>query len=522
MAEVAGWLAGGGRHRSRGYAQTCYGCAELLAGFFTGFLELTISERHLWGMQADVGFGGLTVAGVALAIVLPNVVVQGVSAQVVVQQGVSEQAPAAPSNTGQNLDTPHIGHPHEVLAPQVTTGPFNKLNISLDLLFAVGSSTERDAQLLELQGGEHDPRRRGVTIQQAELQLNGTVDKWFTAQGVLVAFLDPDGETVLELEEAFLQTTNLPHRFQAKVGHYFTEFGRLNPLHPHAWDWQNQPVIMTRTFGAEGMRAPGARLSWLAPTHQYLEFFISAQNSNGETMASFGSSDEAYEERPVGGRLFGRTTTDARASNEMVWSGRAATTFDLDELSAFGIGASVAFGANATGDDQQTVISGADFAYQWRASPTDLSSAFVRVQGEYLYRAFETAAQVDTAGASNVGIPNATLRDHGGYVYGLVGWENGFAAGLRCEYATGSGPSYLGGGTFGRNGDAFRADRIRVSPLVQYQVSRFTRMRLQYDYDDSAHLSGTAHSVWLGFEVLLGAQPAARIGRDGMSGCSCR
>ncbi|MFT4511959.1 MAG: hypothetical protein ACI89X_005006 [Planctomycetota bacterium] len=454
----------------------------------------------------------MVAAGAILAIVLPSVSAQSAATQSASRLGLS----------GQDVGRPHAGHPNEVLAPQVMTGPFSKLNISLDLLFAIGSSTERDAQLLELQGGEHDPRQRGLTVQQAEIQLNGTVDNWFTAQGVLVAFLDPDGETVVELEEAFLQTTNLPHRFQAKVGHYFTEFGRLNPLHPHAWDWQSQPVIMTRAFGAEGMRAPGARLSWLAPTHQYLEFFVSGQNSNGETMTSFGSSDEAYEERPVGGRLFGRTRTDARSGNDMVWSGRVATTFDLDEQSAFGVGASVAFGSNATGSDQSTVISGADFAYQWRASPADLSSAFVRVQGEYLYRDFETAAQVDSVGPSNIGIPSATLRDHGGYLYGLVGWDNGFAAGLRCEYATGSGSSYLGGGSFGRNGDAFRADRIRISPLVQYQVSRFTRMRLQYDYDDSAHLSGTAHSVWLGFEVQLGAQPPARIGRDGLSGCSCR
>ena len=64
--------------------------------------------------------------------------------------------------------------------------------------------------------------------------------------------------------------------------------------------------------------------------------------------------------------------------------------------------------------------------------------------------------------------------------------------------------------------------RLRISPLLQYQLSPFTRMRLQYDYDDSDHLSSTAHSVWLGFEVLLGAQPQARVGRDGLSGCSCR
>jgi hypothetical protein len=58
--------------------------------------------------------------------------------------------------------------------------------------------------------------------------------------------------------------------------------------------------------------------------------------------------------------------------------------------------------------------------------------------------------------------------------------------------------------------------------MLQYQVSPFTRMRLQYDYDDSDHLDDVAHSVWLGFEVMLGNQPPARTGRDGLSGCGCR
>jgi hypothetical protein len=467
-------------------------------------------------MWCDVGLERLVV-GAALVALLGR--------------GVLGQSPVVRDQSAEAVGSvPHAGHPHEVLprnaTPQgVTTGPFDQLNISLDLLFAVGSSSERDAQLLQLQGGEHDPRRRGVTLQQAEIQLNGTIDKWFTAQGVLVAFLDPDGETVVELEEAYLQTTHLPHLFQAKVGHYFTEFGRLNPMHPHAWDWQNQPVILTRVFGPEGMRAPGARVSWLAPIDRYLEFFVSGQNANGETMTSFGSSDEAYDERPVGGRFFDRTTTDARSGNDMVWSGRVATTFELDEDSALGFGASVAFGANATGNDRETVITGVDFAYQWRPPQAQSGSAFLRLQGEYLHRGFETAAQVDeppSSGALPAALPAATLRDHGGYIYGLFGWDNGFAAGLRCEYATGKGDSYLGGGVFGRNGDAFRADRVRVSPLVQYQLSPFSRLRLQYDYDDSAHLGGTAHSVWLGFEVLLGAQPPGRVGRDGLSGCSCR
>lgn len=490
---------------------TCNRVAEVFAT-----LE---ADRHHARMRT-VCFG-LLVGLVAVVGTVSRVVAQPVPQSL----PNSQQAPAggasqAPGNEASASQDP--GLVNRLRAPGGITGPFRELNISMDLLFAIGTSTARDEQLLDLKGGEHDPRKRGITIQQAELQLNGEVDKWFTAQGVLVTFLDPEeAETVVELEEAFLQSNNLPYGLQVKAGHYFTEFGRINPLHPHAWDWQDQPVILSRVFGPEGMRAPGARLSWLAPTHQYLEFFVSAQNANGGTMTSFLASDESYEERPIGGRLFPDPALDSRSGNDLVWTGRVATTFQLNEETALGFGVSAAFGPNATGADESTRIYGADFAYQWRPVDYVPGSAFVRLQGEYIWRDFESAAQVD-ANAGNAVLPADTLRDHGGYLYALVGWDNGFAAGVRCDYASGSGQSYLGGGSFGRQQDAFRTDRLRVSPLVQYQISQFTRMRLQYDYDDSDHLFGDEHSIWLGFEVMLGQQPPARLGRDGLSGCGCR
>ena len=484
-------------------------------------MELASCQRHFCIMRTAVAMVRMVALGVAASLSGHELAAQ--------QQQQQQQQESQPQQVGESAGQGDQPHQHtSIYTPpsptwQSTSGPFDQLNISLDLLFAVGTSSVRDAQILELQGGEHDPRKRGFTMQQAELQLNGAVDDWFTAQGVLVTFLDPEtGETVVELEEAYVQSIDLPNRFQVRAGHYFTEFGRINPLHPHAWDWQSQPVILSRVFGPEGMRAPGARLAWLAPTHQYLEFFVGGQNANGGTMTSFASSQEGYEERAVGGRFYSDGSDQSRSGNDIVWTGRVATTFHLGEEAAFGIGASVAFGPNATGMDRETLITGVDFAYQWRPVNAQPGSAFVRVQGEYLHRSFAAAAQVDEATAGNPVLAADTLKDHGGYVYGLFGWDNGLAAGLRLDYATGSQQSYLGDGAFGRQLDAFRSDRLRLSPLMQYQVSRATRIRLQYDYDDSDHLASAAHSVWLGFEIQLGAQPVTRLGRDGMAGCSCR
>ena len=51
----------------------------------------------------------------------------------------------------------------------------------------------------------------------------------------LVNFIDPiQGDTVVELEEAIMTTRSLPKGLQLKAGQFLTEFGRINPTHPHA------------------------------------------------------------------------------------------------------------------------------------------------------------------------------------------------------------------------------------------------------------------------------------------------
>lgn len=387
------------------------------------------------------------------------------------------------------------------------TGPLRLVELSLDVMAAAGTSTERDSVLGDLKGGAHDPRKRGFTLQQAELSIAGAVDPWFQAKMYLITSLDPDeGETVVELEEAYLTTSQLPADLQVKAGTYFTEFGRINPTHPHGWDWQDQPVIHTRVFGGDGMRGPGARVSWLLPTAQYGELFLGVQNANGETMASFLANEEVYEERPVGGRQF--SEREVRSAGDLVWSLRAATSYDLSDTSSLGLGASALFGPNATGGDGETMVYGADFVFRWRPVENRRGYPFVKLQGEFVARAFETAEQTDASDPLDpVVLPGETLDDQGGYLQGLYGFAEGLAAGVRVDLATGSGDSYQGGGAFGRDADPFRTDRLRVSPLLVWQPSEFSRVRLQYDFDDSDHLDDEVHSVWLGFEVLIGSHP---------------
>ncbi len=385
-------------------------------------------------------------------------------------------------------------------------GPFNLINISFDLMTAIGTSTADDTLLRSLQGGHHDPNTRGFTLQQAEVQMTGAVDPFFQGQFVLVSAIEgATGETVVEVEEAWLTTQNLPYNLQVRAGVYLTDFGRLNPVHPHAWDFQDQPVLWSRLFGEDGMRGPGARLSWLAPTRTFLEATFGVQSPRGETQHSFLSSEESYAERSIGGRPYGGADRPTRSWQDYVYHARLATSIDPSAATTLGAGLSGVFGPNATGPEASTTILGADVMWRWRPLDNRRGYPFFKVQAEVAWRRFGASAQVDTSDpGAPVALPAQTLHDYGGYVYAAWGFDVAWSLGLRAEYATGDGGSYLGGGAFGRDGDLFRADRVRLSPMLGYQTSEFSRLRLQYNYDRGSGLGGAQHSVWLGFEILIG------------------
>ena len=366
------------------------------------------------------------------------------------------------------------------------------IDLSVDLLVAAGGSTENDAEIERLQGGGHDPRKNGFTLQALELSLTGAVDPYFTGEAHVVLFIDSEGETRIELEEAFLTTQSLPFGLQVEAGFFFTEFGLINPTHPHAWDWVDQPVILSRLFGEDGLRQAGFRVGWLVPLPWFSQFHFGMQNANGETAVSFLANDEVFEERPIGGLPFGDRGVDG--PEDLLYLLRWVNSWDPSPTVTGKLGLSALFGPNATGPDGRTRIFGADLKVTWRPERHFRGWPFVRWQSEFLYRYYD-ADDADS------------LRDWGLYTQILYGFAYRWAAGLRVEYATGSGDS-----VDGRAADHFRDDRYRISPLLAWYVSEFARIRLQYNLDDADHLNGdgdgNAHSIWLVVEGLFGAHPA--------------
>lgn len=368
----------------------------------------------------------------------------------------------------------------------------NYMNISFDGLFTAAATTAPRPDEIEI--GGHDPSQRGFTVQNLETVFEGAVDPYFKGQANFVTQVRNGGDTTFEAEEAWLQTTSLPGNLQAKGGLFLSPFGRLNQQHPHTWDFANEPLVNGRLLGGDGLRNPGAQLSWLTPLPWFSELTLAVQNGSGDTAYSFRNRGDSNT-------FMGRPTLDRnlRGFGDLLYVPRWENSFDLTDEQTVILGASAALGPNDTGPNARTEVYGTDFTWKWKPSSSAGGFPFVKWQSEAMLRRFE-------AGGADP-VPDETFRDWGAYSQVTWGFAKGWVAGLRGEYLKmEDSPS-----TF----DPTRRSRWRVSPNLTWYMSEFSKLRLQWDHDEIAAATGfdprQADSVFLQFEFLLGAHGAHKF-----------
>jgi hypothetical protein len=366
----------------------------------------------------------------------------------------------------------------------------NYMNMSFDAITDVGSSTTNDVGKLQL--GDHDPDQRGFSLRNAEVALDGAVDPYFKGFANIVFKLDKGNETSVELEEAYLVSTSLPWNLQVKAGQFFADFGRLNPTHPHTWGFVDEPIIMGRLLGGDGLRNVGAKVSWLAPTPFYTELMLDVFNGEGGTAFSFRDPDNTYGREPVDHGI--------HKVSDLLFVPRITSSFDLTDTQTLVVGASGAFGPNDTGrgSSAYSEVYGVDTYWKWRPERAEQGFPFVSWQTEGMLRRYEAAADPVAF------LPKETFDDYGFYSQVLWGFYVRWVAGLRGEYATGDHSE------FDNTDPLERGNRTRVSPNITFYPTEFSKLRLQYNYDHG-QVFGDEHSVWVQVEFILGAHGAHKF-----------
>src|SRR5881398_3643213 len=379
--------------------------------------------------------------------------------------------------------------------PITIGGGKNYMNISFDGLFALAYSSARDLDHIEV--GDHDPQQRGFNARNIELAFDGAVDPYFEGFANIVFKLDNDNETNVEVEEAFMQTTSLPYNLQLKAGQFFAAFGRLNPTHPHTWDFVDTPLVNGLFLGPDGLRGVGAQTSWTLPLPWYSQLIFASQNGRGSTGFSFRNPGDD-------GMFFDRVTTDreARGLQDFVWIPRFENSFNLSDTQTVLAGVSGAFGSNETGANSRTQIYGADLLYKWKSSHAEGGFPFLKWQTEFMYRRFQAGHGADDS------FPVAeTFHDWGMYSQVLWGFKKGWVAGIRGDYV------HMQDSMF--TDDLDRQSRWRLSANLTWYPTEFSKIRLQYNQDfleENFFLSAReVESIFLQWEFILGSHGAHKF-----------
>lgn len=357
-------------------------------------------------------------------------------------------------------------------------------------------------------GGEAGIYEKGFSLGHNELIVSANVDEHFYGM-FNVAIVREEGETIVELEETYIETLGLGNGFTIKAGQFYSGLGYLNSVHDHAQDFADVPLVYSAMFGNHLLET-GLQLRWLAPTDLYLEF--GAEITSG---AEFPGGEN--EDNNNGSTLFVKTGGDFSASSS--WQAGVSyytTEFDLREGGGHAHG-----GGDADTDleilDGDVSVSGIDFVYKW-APNGNPRQRNLKIQFEYFMR--DEDGELEYADNTDPLLPLAGSATYNGdqsgyYVQAVYQWMPRWRVGLRYDHLISDNTLSNASGDFTAEelGEATELvtdhEPKRSSLMVDYSPSEYSRFRVQYMKDDSGEVSDDR--IYLQFIASLGAHGAHKF-----------
>lgn len=377
---------------------------------------------------------------------------------------------------------------------QVTGNAFNP---GLSLILQAAYRNSRDPARRSITGfalpGTLELPKRGFGLDESELTLSANVDQLFYGEAT---FAVHDGN--VEAEEAFVQTLALGHGATLKAGRFFSSIGYLNPLHPHAWDFAD-PSLPQRVFFGSNLGLDGVQASWIAPLPLFVEvggeigmpvefpFPDSDRNRNGIGSGTLfahvgGDVGESHSYRAGGWYLKSRNRVDAVAA------------LDFDQR----------FGGSTMLGGGDTSMWGLDFVWKWAPDGNPKERNF-KLVAEWMQRRLDGSLVTDLAGGGS----GAFKADQSGWtIQGVYQFMPEWRAGLRYDQLD-TGSWRLASSLPGLLAPADFTPR-RLSAMVDWNPSEFTRVRLQYNRDRSEQ-GLSDDQIFLQTIFSLGAHGAHRF-----------
>ena len=348
-------------------------------------------------------------------------------------------------------------------------------------------------------GGEAGPGEQGFALGHSELVISANADDKFFGR-FTAAFDTHEGETEVEVEEAFLETLAIPYGLKLRGGRFYSDIGYLNKQHQHQWDFSDAPLIYRGMFGNH-LLDDGVQLSWLAPTDLYLE--LGSELFAGGRYPIEYSGDSTVPTYT----LFAKLGGDVGISQS--WqAGLSLIDARVDYSTGSGHGHEDEHGEEEhmspiySGD---TVTWGLDLVWKWAPGGNNRQRNLV-LQYEYFNRDYDGILSAEHEGMTETGSYDGSQS--GWYAQAVYQFMPQWRLGLRYDALTssvnGSSSELIEESGFDSEGH----DPWRYSMMTDWSNSEFSQLRLQYGYDKS---SPDADDYWiLQYILSLGAHGAHR------------
>lgn len=353
-----------------------------------------------------------------------------------------------------------------------------------------GSQFEPSSPATGFAMNPHPFRERGFNLGESELALWANIDTQY--RGTATFALDPAGG--LSVENAFVQTSSLGEGFSLKFGRFFSGLGYLNAQHAHVWDFADQPLVYA-TFWGNQLGDDGVQLKWLAPTETYIEFGAELGKGRG-----FPGSDTP-QNRSGANTLFAHVGSDIGIEQSWQVGLSLHRTRAIDRISDNVPDLNGNFVSNAFSGSSRTV--GLDFV--WKYAPNgNAHERQLKLQAEFFRRTEQGLLTYDTA-VANIA-DTYTVTQNGWYVQGVYQFSPSWRSGLRYDRLD-PGTAQIGAANVGNLISQYAYQPKRVSWMLEYSASEFSRLRLQWARDESRQgLSG--NQVMVQYIMSMGAHGA--------------
>ena len=334
------------------------------------------------------------------------------------------------------------------------------------------------------------------TVRDIELMFQANVDQLAHAYAVFNAEseldpwteTDPFSEVSLGVEEAAVETTNLPYGLAVKSGQFFADFTRLGKVHSHELPFTDRPASLDGILGGE-TKSRGIEVSWIPPINHYIRFTAGAVDNIGaeapvtQALLTFDDKDSD---------LFASTSN--RSFGDVTYYARAATIFELSDSISLHLGADYAHGT----DFGTREITSGDFKLTW--IPDASSFDRLEIGGEILRGKSDGAFASDALFPGNPTHGSSTAD--GAYIYAQYRIGKQWQPGFRYDWFR---PEVWSETDANSDGVADGLARTQYSQnslaaYLTYNFDEFNRLRFEVSRltGDSASFGGKDDD-WVGF-----------------------